>query len=211
MGEPACRLNIGSRLIRAGFYSYRAATGEITAVAAATSTAGHILALRNSGLVALHVMAMRLSWLSTVDPSAAQRVGFLINKLTAFTALHTGGTGPTSPTVTQRREFTTGSTAGYASLASAVTSRVAGTDALTAGTQTVGDDLGRVSDMALIAAATVKKTRFEREWRSNDKHPLFILGANEGVLVRNEVLMANSLAGIVNFEFDCWARNNGAA
>jgi hypothetical protein len=211
MGEPACRLNIGSRLTKAGFYSYRAATGEITAVVAGTSTLGHILALRNAGLVALHVMRMRLSWNSTVDPSALQRVGFLINKLTGFTALHTGGTGPSSPTVTQRREGTTGSTGGYASLATPVTSRVAGTDALTAGTQTIGDDLGRAMGIALIAAATVKKTAFEREWVSPDKHPLFIIGKDEGILVRNEVLMANSLAGIVGFEFDCWARNNGVA
>jgi hypothetical protein len=201
MPEPSVRLNIAERLRTAPFYTYRAQTGEITAVAAATASAGHLIALRNASTKELHVMAMRIAWLSTVDPSTAQRVGFLINKLTGFTALHTGGTGPSTPGLIQRKEGS-----GYDDLDPEVTSRVAGTDALTAGTQTIGASLGSAHDMALVAAATVKKTRFEKSWVSRDKHPLFIIGTDEGVLVRNAVLMANSLAGILDFEFDCWAR-----
>ncbi len=89
----------------------------------------------------------------------------------------------------------------------AVAHRTAGTDALTAGTQTIGEKVGSIDDVALLAAATVKKTRIERTWEtSSDKHPLFVIGTSEGILVRNSVLMANALAGLLELELDGYVR-----
>lgn len=197
-------INTG-KLVAAPFYKLSVQTGVITAVAAGTSSAGHVIAVRNSGDPEFHVTRMLLHWQSTVDPSAAQRVGFRADLLSAYTAAHTGGTGASTASPISRAEGA--AVARYPAL-SAVVARVAGTDALVAGTQTIGGKVGCIDAWALAAAATVKQTTMEREWVSPDKHPLFILGADEGLLIRNTVLMANSLAGILTLELDGWVRDN---
>jgi hypothetical protein len=203
MGAPVVRVLIPSKLTRAPFYGLRLQTGALTAVAAATSSAGHIIAVRNTGNAVWRIMRMRLAWLSTVDPSTAQQVGLQVNKLTGYSAAHTGGTAATTGNPYSKSEA--GTSTSYAAL-TAIAHRTAGTDALTAGTQTIGEKLGSIDDIALVAAATVKKTRIEREWVGSDRHPLFSIGLNEGILVRNSVLMANSLAGLAELELDGWLR-----
>lgn len=199
------RLLSTSKLVNAPFYKLHVRTGEITAIAAATASAGHLIGVRNTGADEWHITRMRLAWLSTVDPSAAQRVGFIANKLTGYTVAHSAGTGASDTVPYSRAEAA--AVEKYPAI-TAISAHVAGTDAITAGTQTIGGEVGLLQDMALIAAATVKKTRVEREWNIVDKHPLFIIGANEGLLIRNLVLMANSLAGILELELDGWVRNN---
>ena len=205
MPAQSNRLINTGKLVNAPFYSLRVQTGVLTAVAAATSSAGHVIALRNAPAAAeFHVTRMYLGWLSTVDPSTAQQVGFQAHKVTGYSAAHTGGTGASTTSPVSRAEG--GATSPTYPALTALVARVAGTDALTAGTQTFAEKLGSIDDMALVAAATVKKTRFGREWIAPDKHPLFILGASEGLVIRNSVLMANSLAGILDLELDGWVR-----
>jgi len=210
MVAPLTRLNDVGKLKRAPFYSLRARTGAITAVAAATSSAGHLIGMRNAGAQGeLHVMRMAMRFLATVDPSTEQAVGFQVHKCTAFTALHTGGTGAANQVPVSRAEADAQNPA-YSAI-TAITARVAGTDALTAGTQTIAEALGFIDDFALADAATVKHTKFGYQWKSPDKHPLFILGTDEGLVVRNTVLMANSLAGHLIFELDGWLRDTPTA
>jgi hypothetical protein len=196
---------IGQKLDSTPFYSIRRRTGVLTAVAAGTSSAGHIYALRNTDTKEFHVTRMLLAWLSTVDPSAAQRVGFEAMKLTSYSVAHTGGTGAATGVPVSRAEV---AAVGVYPALTLLADRVAGTDALTAGTQTIGEVVGFAQDWALAAAATVKLTRFQRLYESPDKHPLFVIGASEGLLVRNVVLMANSLAGIFEIELDGFVKNS---
>lgn len=196
-----------TKLQRTPFYSVRRRSGVLTAIAAGTATLGHVYALRNSGTLEYHVCRMRLAWLSTVDPSAAQRVGFEALKLTAHTVAYSGGTGAAAGNPVSRAEGA--AVALYPALTTTLVDRIAGTDALTAGTQTIGELLGSVHSHALAAAATVKQTQFEKEWITPDRHPLFIIGASEGLVVRNLVLMANSLAGILEVELDGFLKDTG--
>jgi hypothetical protein len=189
-------------LKHAPFYSLKTRTGVITAIAAATASAGHLIAVRNTGSAEFNVTRMRLAWLSSVDPSVEQLIGFIVNKLTAYSVAHSGGTGASTGNPVSRAEATG---TPYAAI-TAIAHRTAGTDELTAGTQTIGESLGRMDDFALADAATVKHTKFEQVWQSPDKHPLFCIGASEGILVRNAVLMANSLAGNLDLELDGWIR-----
>jgi len=101
------RLIIPSKLQRTPFYSIRRRTGVLTAVAAATASAGHVYGLRNAGSNEFHCTRMRLAWLSTVDPATAQRVGFEAHKVTAYSAAHTGGTGATTGVPVSRAEAAT--------------------------------------------------------------------------------------------------------
>jgi hypothetical protein len=199
------RLLIPSKLQRVPFYGLVTRTGLITAIAAATASAGHLIAVRNTGAPAWHIMRMRLEWLSEVDPSTAQRVGFLMSKLSAYTVAHSGGTGAATGNPHARAEATATTT--YPAL-TAVAHRTAGTDALTAGTQTIGATVAQMHDWALVPAATVKQTRFSKEWVASDKHPLLIIGQNEGLLVRNAVLMANNLAGYLELELEGYVKTN---
>lgn len=206
MPASVTRLNDVQRLKKLPFYSLRARTGAITAVAAATTTAGHLIGLRNTGAQGeFHVMRMAMRFLATVDPSTEQQVGFQVHKATGYSALHTGGTGAANQVPVSRAEGSAVSPA-YPTI-TAITARVAGTDALTAGTHTLAEALGFIDDFALADAATVKHTKFGNEWKSPDKHPLFILGTNEGLIVRNTILMANALAGHLIFELDGWLRD----
>ena len=98
------RLINTSKLSRTPFYQLRVQTGLITAIAAATSSAGHCIAVRNSGAIEFYVTRMALRWLSLVDPGTAQRVGFIANKLTGYSASHTGGTAATTESPSSRAE-----------------------------------------------------------------------------------------------------------
>lgn len=207
---PLTRLNDVGKLKRAAFYSLRARTGAITAVAAATSSAGHLIGMRNAGTQGeFHVMRLALRFLATVDPSTEQAVGFQMHKVTGYSVAHSSGTGAVNQSPVSRAEA--GATNPAYPALTALVARIAGTDALTAGTQTFAEALGFIDDFALADAATVKHTKFGYEWKSPDKHPLCILGTNEGIVVRNSVLMANGLAGHLIFEADGWLRDTPTA
>lgn len=203
---PLTRLVDVGKLKRAAFYSLRCRTGAITAITAATATAGQVIAIRNSGVQGeFHVTRMAMSFLATVDPSTEQQVGFSAHKAVGFTANSTGGTGAADQVPVSRAEG--GALNPSYPAITAIVARVTGTGVLTAGTHTIAEALGAIDDFALADAATVKHTKFGGEWVSPDKHPLCILGADEGILVRNTILMANSLAGHLIFELDGWLRD----
>lgn len=169
---------------------YRAVTisGALTAIAAVTASAGHLLGFRNPGTNALALVEkIKLKWTPTVLPSTAQEVGFAVYKCTACTASPTGGA--TVSNVTPQLKLRTSH-----SVPTCVIHYANGTAALTAGTQTLNTQpLGEVHDFHIIAGAAVVKNNVELalDFSTN---PL-VLALNEGFIVANAVLMANSLAG----------------
>lgn len=187
-----------------GAYRTGARTGLLAGVTTGSATNGHIWAMRwapdvANAPVALRRVALiqrfRARWFTVAGFTAAQEVSLSLFKLTAFTALHTGGTGAAALTPSKKRT---------ASVASLMTGRIAGSDQLTAGTQTLDTDpIGGGSFAELAAAATVPKGAFELFMSTEDlaEYPL-VLQPNEGLLLRNEIAMGAGGTARVVVEVD---------
>ena len=174
---------------RRPFFNYGGASGLITTIAAGTSTAGHLYVLRNpSSSTKVFVSRVRVAFHPTVAFGTGQSVSFALFKLTGYSAAHTGGTA-----ITPAKRITSEATA------SAAAARIATTGALTAGTQTIA------SQPLFRASAFGTTPHFSHEYRPRDDHPI-VLEQNEGLLVRNEILMGASGVGIASIAVDGWER-----
>lgn len=170
--------------------SYRTGrhSGLITGVAAGSATDGHLWACRWSLTAAQQltdkrriavIQRLRVRAFTVAGYTAAQEVRLAVYKLTGYTAAHSGGTGAVALTPTPKRSCP----------AVQMTGRMAGTDQLTAGTQTIGTDPIAVGAYAeLAAAATVQKGAIDILLSTEDliQDPIQ-LAIDEGLLVRNEV------------------------
>lgn len=186
------------RIGNAAFYSLSAPSGSLTTIAAGTSTAGHLFAARfapsGSGAAKLfHVTRLRLLWQTITGFGAQQEVSFAAYKLTGYSAAHTGGNAVTPLPLAPA----------YA--ASQLTARMAASSALTAGTHTIGAQLIRGESTELADSAIIGKGFIDEE-RVAGLHPLVVLAANEGILVRNEVLMGAAGVGRLTVELDGYER-----
>lgn len=164
-------------------------SGSLVAVAAVTSSAGHLLGFRNPSTSKLVLLEkIRLAFQTNVLPSTAQEFGFAVYKGTAFTALPTGGA--TITTTTPQLKMRTSHAVPNATLHYANS-----TSALTAGTYTLNTQpLAEEHDFALVAGAAVAKNKTILELTFGTVTPL-VLAQDEGIIVANAILMANSLAG----------------
>lgn len=185
-----------------GAYRSGAKTGLLTVISAPTATAGHIWAARWSppvpGAASAHarqyavIQRLRARWYTIAGFTAAQEVGLDLFRMTAYTAAHTGGNALTpSP---KRASVP----------ASLMTGRISTTGDLTAGTQTIDTDPiagGVFSELA--AAATVPKGAFEIYLSTEDldRYPI-VLAPNEGLLLRNSILMGAGGTARVIVEMD---------
>jgi hypothetical protein len=201
MGADQHYLLVRERLTRAGFYWGSFTTGLVTTIAAGTSTAGHLFAARfnpsGAGVHKLFFLThLRLLWQTVAGFTAAQEIGLAAYKLTGFSALHTGGSAAAMLALAP----------GYA--ASQLTGRVANTAELTAGTQTIANQLLRGSYAELAALSTVAKGFIDEGLPLfDDPHPIDVLAANEGILVRNEVLMGAGGTGRLTINIGGFERN----
>lgn len=187
-----------------GAYRSGAHTGLLAGVAAGTSTAGHIWTARwappaTNSVVDIRrraiIQRLRIRWFTISGFTAAQEVGLELFRLTGYTVAYSGGTGAAVLTPSAKSS---------AFPASAMTGRISGSDALTAGTQTLDTDpIGAASFAELAAAATVPKGSFEifLSTEDLDRHPI-ILAPNEGLLVRNLVAMGAGGTARVTVEMD---------
>ncbi len=178
------------KLLSAGFFRYGDQSGLATVLAAGTSSAGHVFALRNptgSGK-RISLASIRLAFIPTVAFGAAQAVQLAAYKLTAYTVAHTGGHAVTPA---KRR---TGISA-----VSVATARMADTGALTAGTQTIA------ATPLFTAGAHGTLPAFDKLWTPADGMPE-VLEEGEGLLVRNEILMGASGVGKFVVEPEGWER-----
>lgn len=185
-----------------GFYRFCATTGLITLVAAGTASAGHIFAARWSATTkVLALMAFKATWNTIAGFTTAQEVGLDLFVARSYSASHTGGTAVDS-TAAGGFELRT---AYPASAFGAADIRIATTGALTAGTQTLDAVPMAANQYAeLAAAATVGKGRFCVEWNSSTRGKPLILAANEGLVLRNQILMGAAGTARVNVEME-WA------
>lgn len=174
---------------RRPFFNYGGASGLITVIAAGTSTAGHIYALRNpSATVKAFISRVRVAFHPTVAFGAAQSVSFALFKMTAYTAAHTGGTA-----ITPAKRITSEADASVAA------ARISTTGALTAGTHTIA------AQPLLRAGAFGTTPAFNAVYEPKDNHPL-VLEEDEGLLLRNEILMGASGVGVLSIAVDGWER-----
>jgi hypothetical protein len=170
-------------------------SGLITGVAAGTSSAGHLFSFRNGGTKNVVVTRLRLFWATLTGFTAAQELGFELFKVTGYSVDATGGT----PITPQKRRTS--------SVASVAAARIATTGALTAGTiSAFAAQPGlRRSVLELADGASVVKRSFEVDWIPRDDHGE-VLAANEGLIVRNAILMGAGGVGRLMVEVDHFER-----
>jgi hypothetical protein len=178
------------RLIGAAHFHYGSPTGLLTGVAAGTASAGHVYALRNpSSAKKLYISRVRLAFIPTTAFGAAQALSFALFKLTGYSAAHTGGNA-----VTPQKRLTSSSKATVA------TARIGDTGALTAGTHTLV-----ATPIFRCGSSHATLPVMDAVYEPRDDHPI-ILEANEGLLVRNEILMGASGVGVLIVEPEGWER-----
>lgn len=190
MSTPRSYFIDKGRNIKAPFLRYGGVSGLLTVIAAGTSSAGHVYALRNptgSGKT-IHIAQLRLAFIPTVAFGAAQAVRFSVFKLTGYSAAHTGATA-----ITPAKKVTSGA------LASIGTARIGDTGALTAGTHTIA------AQPILAVGAQGTLPTFDKVWTPADGFPETI-EPGEGLLVRNEILMGASGVGVLVVEPEGWER-----
>lgn len=177
------RLIEPSKMRGLGFYRMACLTGIFTGVAAGTTTAGHLIGIRNANAANLdfHIARILLRYWLVAGFTAAQEFRLDLLKLTAYTAAHTGSTGGANAALEARQSDQTAITD--------IVGRVAGTDALTAGTHTIGGLVTSLGGNELADGAAVVKSVRSDEIVSPDKHPVEILKPSQGLLLRNGILM----------------------
>lgn len=184
------------KLFKIPHFRTPAVSGLVTLVAAGTSSAGHLFSFRNPHASrSVVVTRLRLFWATLTGFTAPQEIGFELFKVTGYSVDATGGTAVTP----QKRRTST--------VASVATARIATTGALTAGT--IGAFAAqpglRRSVLELADGATIAKRSFEVDWIPRDDHGE-VLAANEGLIVRNAVLMGAAGVGRLMVEVDHFER-----
>jgi hypothetical protein len=174
-----------------GSYRQSWTTGNVTTIAAATATAGHILALRSatSGK-AIRIRTFEPQFILTTAFGAAQEVGFDALIARSYSAAHTGATALT----------TTGGRALTGMSDSILTGRIADTGALTAGTHTLdANALAKASVWASAVGVSLAPRLYDF---TNMSTGGLILASNEGFVVRNSILMGATGVGKWHFTLE---------
>lgn len=181
-------------------------SGALTAVAAGTTTTGHVFSLRNPDATKkLQLRYLAVDFCLTTAFTAAQNMGFDAIVARSYTVAHTGGTaidlGSTLPNSGKLRtnQATSAITAGLA--------RIGGAGALTAGTHTL-DANPFAQAQKFMSAVGVQLSAVLFDARDDGggslvRSPLE-LAQNEGIVLRNTVLMGATGVGtlIVTAEWD---------
>lgn len=185
---------------------YRASlmSGAVTLAAAGTTTAGHMFVMRNpSTTKKVNIRYVGCEFATTTAMTTQQPMGYDLIVARAYTASHTGGTAIDMFTLTGSQKVRTNqSTTAF----TVNTVRMCTTSGLTAGTHDLDSQafsrkmflspvLGEVARVELLDARD--------DGRSTHRSPI-TLGADEGIIVRNVILMGAVGVGnmIVNVEWD---------
>lgn len=194
-----------ARPIEGGRYRLGMQSGLITTIAAASATAGHLFAFRWGSAVSVCLIhKIAVEWTTIAGFTAAQEVGLDLVRATAYSASHTGGTAAvlTAPNLKKRQSMA----------ASLLTdARMATTTALTAGTHTLdGQGMAFGGFAELAAGATVGKGRFALDVVFDNDHGPLELATNEGLILRNAILMGAGGTARVKIEMS-WSEVGTAA
>lgn len=184
-----------------------AISGALTTVAAATSTAGHVFAMRWSSATKLALIRyVQLSWVTTTAFGGAQNMGFDLIVARAYTASHTGGTNIDLTAANTNATRTNNGTSAFAASSVAIGS----TGALTAGTQTLDANAYSACQSwittTLGTGASFSATLLDARddgGLAQVRSPI-TLAQNEGIILRNLVLMGAAGVGTlqVTVEWD---------
>jgi len=186
-------------------------TGAVTTIAARTATAGHLFVLRraNTSTTQLAIHYVGAKFTLTTAYGTAQETGCDLIVARSFTASYTGATAvDTGSTVSD----TGGLLAAFPAsiLATAGLCRVADTGALTAGTQTLdANPIGILSGWSSAIGDTVPDaasgaregfgTLFGRQLAEGGNAYPLVLAADEGIVIRNLILMGATGVGRWDF------------
>lgn len=186
-----------------GAYASAPPSGLLTTVAAGTASAGHLWAFQWPALTAAQsnagdsrrfavIQRIRIRAWTITGFTAAQELRFALFKLTGYTAPHTGGVAAVVPTPKRTGNAAANVPPAHGVMpASRAVIQIGNTGALTDGTHAAPGDPIRVAAYSeLAAAATVQKGQFDGLFATDDiiEHPIVLQG-DEGLIVRNEVLM----------------------
>jgi hypothetical protein len=176
-----------------GSYRHEMVTGAVTTIAAATATAGHLLALRNaSAALALRLRRLEVEFLLTAAFGAAQEVGFDAVVARAYSVAHSGATALDFTGNTGKKRTT------YPP--SVMTGRIANAGALTAGTHVL-DTNPVASGSAWMAGVGSSIVRRVYDFSDLELGGL-IFAQNEGLVIRNLILMGATGVGKWFFSAD---------
>jgi len=184
-----------------GLYRLSMQSGLITTIAAGTATAGHLFSFRwTSATQACLIHRIKIRWAANVGFTAAQEVSFRIFRLTGYSAAHTAGTAATltAPNLKKATRH----------LATALNdARIATAAALTAGTHTLDamefGGLNAFTQTALLTDDAAVEATIDS---GSQLGHVLELAANEGFIVRNEILMGAAGVGRLLVEVD-WAES----
>lgn len=181
-----------------GEFRLCAPSGASTVVAAGTTTAGHIFAMRWTETTKKAIIRyVKADFILTTAFGAAQSMGVDLIAARSYSASHTGGTAiDAGSTITGSGKLRTGQDS---SLFIANSVRIGSTGALTAGTQTLDANAlasGRAHMGAIGAtlSVTLLDARVDGSYSDTLRSPI-VLSQNEGIVLRNLVLMGATGVG----------------
>lgn len=170
-----------------------ALSGLMTGIAAAADVAG-VVNLHDTPWV---VQRIRIRWVTTTAFASAQCMAFRVNKVTGFTAVHTGG----SPTAVQahhvygegiKTDRATGAvlTTGARIPLTEISGVIAATAAITTATYTAEDT--DEPEVVAIGAGSTLPSVYENYVPPG---PPIVLAKNTGLIINNHILMGASGVG----------------
>jgi|GEM_PF-3581492 len=181
-----------------GAYRLAMLSADLTVVAAATSTAGHIAAFRNASTTLTTVVdAIRVKLWTTVLPTALQQISLGLVMARAYTVAHTGGAAATVTTNNGKLRTSHATLADIGLLCGT-------TGALTAGTHTLDAQNFANSGIYVMAAgaAAHSATPLELTYAPAPGVGKIILAKNEGIVVVNNILMGTAGKYNISVEVD---------
>lgn len=190
--------NVSASNLKRGEGAYRVAlqSGLLTAVAAATATAGYLWAFRFAPAAGVQpapkfaVITRLRAKLQTISGfTAAQEVGIDLSVARVFTAFVTGGTSAVL-TTNNGKKIDLPANAGTTPPSSSSAMMIGTTVALTAGTQTLDAQPVAIEPHAEGAVATAQPGASQIVMDTGDllEYPI-ALATNEGLIIRNTTLM----------------------
>lgn len=173
-------------------YTFAITTGLITTIAAGTPTAGHLAAIRWAGTTSdVIVHRVKADWYAATAFGAAQSVGLQLIPLRSYTLGHSG-LGITRAIGANDMKLWTKQTAlaDFALMCST-------TAEMTAGTHTL--DAHMHAEAYSATSSTTPTLSLTKDYTA-DGMPGHRLAANEGLLLRNAILMGATGTARVTFE-----------
>lgn len=197
-----------------GAYSVAAVSGVFTTVAAGTASAGHLFAVRFPSAVAgvpldprtaFVLQRLRAKWRTIAGFTAGQQIAIDLSIVRTYTAPHTGGVAAVTPSQKRTKLPGAGTIPGpLASLVTPANLQIANAAALTNGTETFDaspikwDSYSELNTGAAIPRGSMELFLSQEDL---DRYPI-VLAQNEGLVIRNVVLMGAGGTAVLGVEMD---------